>query len=335
MEYKMKNKLFTLSVFVLLFSILNCKGSQQPFVIVDGTKYTESDLKKELPQYYAQIRSEYEDQIKRALDKLGQKKLFDLAAKEKKFTNGDAYLNSLNNNAATPSEEEITKTFKELQTQGQLKGQKLDQVRGQIVNYLRSLKSRDVVQVETSALRKKYGYTLGPDERKEIKIAGKPTWHPNGKVLVVEFSGYDCPFCKKVQTTTKQIREKYGDKVKWVFKDYPLNPADIHHHTSLNCVFDQSPEKFFMLFDKIYTVTDTRSFVEKSNLDKQIEGMGLDMKKYKVCVDSPTIKDRIMSDYNEGQSLGVRGIPHFFINGKGLSGAQPAEAFEQMINVEL
>ena len=333
---KLSNILFLLIIFILVLSTQNCGNSNKPFVKVNGSKYTESDLKKEMPQYYTQIKNEFDEQLKRALERLGEKKLFDVAAKDNKFANGDEYINSLNAKANNPTEEDIQKSYTAFQKNGQLKNQTLEQVRPQIVNYLKSISSRDIVQNETSILKKKYGFIVGPeDARKEIKIAGKPTWHPNGKVTVVEFSGYDCPFCKRVQATTKELKSKYGDKVKWVFKDYPLNPNDIHHHISLNCVFDQSPEKFFTLFDNLYTAPNTREFVEKANLDKEISKMKIDMAKYDVCTKSVAIKDRIMADYNEGQSVGVRGIPHFFINGKALSGAQPIEAFTKLIEEEL
>ena len=319
-----------------LFPLLFACGSKGPYVEVDGTRYTESDLKDDMPEYYAQIRKDYEQQLKRALERLGEKKLFEHAADDNDMATGEEYLASVRKRASNPSDADLQAAYEKLKREGQVGKQSFSELRGQLVSYLISQSSRGLIEKEKLALKKKYNFQIGPEERKEIETKGEPTLNEGGQLLVVEFSGYECPFCKKVQNTTNQLRAKYGNKIKWVLKDYPLRTNSIYSHMAVNCVYEQNPAKFWDLFNAIYSPGNTREFLEKKNIDKFVSGLGLDMKLFQECADgSSSVRDEILKDHQEGLDAGVRGIPHFFINGKALSGAQPLPVFEQMIEQEL
>ena len=155
------------------------------------------------------------------------------------------------------------------------------------------------------------------------------------KITIVEFSGYECNYCKKVQETTRQLRNKYGDKLKWVLKDYPLRLSSLYAHISSNCVYRQNQGKYWSYFDKLFAQDRKNEFLTKPALDKYVATLGIDMKLYNTCVVDPEVEKEIRADHQEGLASGVRGIPHFFINGRALSGAQPAYAFEEIIREEL
>ena len=320
----------------ILSLVFTACGSKGPYVEVDGSRYTESDLEDEMPEYYAQVRKDYEQQLKRALKQLGEKKLFEEAADDNDMDSGEEYLNSIRQKAANPSEADLEAAYKRLKQEGQIKNQPFQQIRGQLVSYLISQSSRGLIENEKAALKKKYNFKVGPENRKKLDIKGEPALNEKGQLLIVEFSGYECPFCKKVQATTKQLREKYGDKVKWVMKDYPLRTGSIYSHMAANCVHEQDPQKFWQLFDVMYSPRSGRELLEKKNLDKAVSALGVDMERFQNCADSSDpVREEILQDHQEGVNAGVRGIPHFFINGKSLSGAQPFPVFDQMVAQEL
>lgn len=332
---KLHKFVLILGLGILIAAFVSC-DSKEPYVEVDGTRYTESDLEDEMPDYYAQIRKDYEQQLRRALEQLGERKVFDHAAEESDMDSSEEYLNSLRSKAVNPSEEELKTTYNDLKKQGQIKGQSFAEIRGQLTSYLMSQSSRGLIERKRLELKKKYNFKVGPENRKKVEVKGEPTLNEKGKLLVVEFSGYECPFCKKVQNTTKQLREKYKDKLKWVLKDYPLRVGSIYSHMAANCVYQQDPQKFWQVFNKMFSPQSGREILEKENLDREVARLNVDMGLFNQCVSgSDPVRKEILQDHQEGVKLGVRGIPHFFINGKALSGAQPFSVFDQMIAQEL
>ncbi len=331
-----RSKLLISLLLVIAFTV-SC-GESGPYVEIAGDRYAEDDLKKELPEYYKEIRRDYNHQIKRALERLAEKKMFELASKEKGFKTSEEYVRSIEANIPVPSDAEVQTTYNTLKAQGQIRGKSIEQMRGQIISYVRSQKARETLSIARSQLKSKYKYREGPENRKKIDINGEPAILPKSgtaKVTVVEFSGYECPFCKKVQDTTSKIRAKYGDKVKWVMKDYPLNIGSIYSHTAANCVFSQNTNNYWKIFDILFSEKYGREILQKENLDKKVEELGTDMDEFAKCTQSTSVRDEILADHKEGVSLGVRGIPHFFVNGKPLSGAQPFSVFDSFISNEL
>ncbi len=331
---KINKMILTLTLSSVLLSLMVC-SAKGPYLEIDGERFTEDDVRKEMPRYYEQIRKNYDQQIKRVLEQLGEKKLFEIAAKKNKMADANEYKRSIRTKVSSPSDEEIQSAYKEAQARGQLKGQSLDKARVYLNNYLISQKARGLMQKEIGLLKKQYNYTLGPVVRKQIDVAGEPTINPSGKLLVVEFSGFECPYCKKVQVTTKKIREKYKNKLKWVFKDYPLRINSPYSHVATNCVYKQDQPKFWGLFDKIFDPATPRDILKQENLKKEITTLGIDMGAFEKCVTDPAVRDEIVKDHQQGVNAGVSGIPHFFINGRPISGNRSFEVFDQIISEEL
>ena len=309
-------------------------GPDGPYVEVNGTKYDESDLEDDMPGYHAELRKNYNEQLKRALSRLGEKKVMELAAKEDGVKDSDAYIDKIRNSVAHPSDAELKVAYDKLKKEGQIANQSMEELKGQLIGYIRSQSVRNNVEKKRAELKRKYGFIIGPEVRNKVDIEGEPSRSQDGRLLVVEFSGFECGYCKRVQETARQIRKKYGKQIKWVNKDYPLNLSSIYTHVATNCILEQSLEKYWQLFDAIYA-DDSRELNKEDKLNEKVASMGIDMKRFKACSSSATVRDEIFKDHKEGVSIGVRGIPHFVINGRSLGGAQPASAFEEVIEQEL
>jgi len=180
-----------------------------------------------------------------------------------------------------------------------------------------------------------------PNKRYTVNTAGSPALGPEGAaVTVVEFSDFQCPFCSRgYQTIENQVLKEYGDKVRFIYKDYPLpfhpwaEPAAI----AAACVLEQKDTAAYWKLYSYYF--ENQKDLNAQNLkDKSLEvlkGTKVDPAKFTECLDGKKTQDIVKAEMAEGSSVGVTGTPAFIINGRLISGAQPFEQFKSVIDDEL
>jgi len=164
----------------------------------------------------------------------------------------------------------------------------------------------------------------------------------NAKVTVIEFSDFQCPFCRSFwRDTFSQIKKEYIDtgKVKFVYRDYPLSfhPMAMPSAQAAECADDQG--KFWEMHDKIFGEQEklgqgTVTFAV-SDLKKWAAAIGLNAGQFNQCLDSGKYKAEVDKDFADGSASGVSGTPSLFINGRLLVGAQPFASFKAIIDEEL
>lgn len=160
----------------------------------------------------------------------------------------------------------------------------------------------------------------------------------NAKVTIVEFSDFECPYCAMYyENTYKQLQKTYIDtgKVNYIFRDFPLSfHADAYPSAlAAECLKEQKGDSaYFKLHDRMFENQDKLTY---ENFEKWAKEFGADVGKFKTCFDNDKYKEEIASDMKDGQSVGIQGTPAFFVNGKFLSGAQPFENFQAIIEEEL
>ncbi len=179
-----------------------------------------------------------------------------------------------------------------------------------------------------------------PDANKVYNIAvpkKAPTKGKAGaKVVIQEFSDFQCPFCSRVNPTVAQLMKEYGDKVQLVWRDYPLpfhkdaQPAA----QAAREVFVQKGNKAFWEYHDL--LFQNQKALSRANLEKFAEQVGVDMKAFKAALDSGKHKAAVDADMAAVSKAGARiGTPSFFINGKLLQGAQPYAAFKSAVDEAL
>lgn len=173
----------------------------------------------------------------------------------------------------------------------------------------------------------------------EISIENEPMLgEPNAPITIVEFSDYECPFCKRFYDEAyQQIKQEYIDtgKAKLVFKDFALSFHQMAKPAAAaaNCVFEQlGDEKYFEMHDKIF---ENQNSLSEANLKTWALELGVDETQYDSCIVDPEILSEIDEDLAEGSANGVSGTPSFFIDGELLVGAQPFSAFKNIIDAKL
>jgi protein-disulfide isomerase len=154
------------------------------------------------------------------------------------------------------------------------------------------------------------------------------------KVTMVEFSDFQCPFCKRAEPTVKQVLDKYGKDLSLVWMNQPL---PFHNHamdaaSAFQAAAVQSPEKAWALHDKMY---ENNTALERADIEKYAAEVGLNVAKLKKDWDDPKIKAQIAQDQKTAGDVGANGTPTFYINGHELVGAQESSAFEKIIDDEL
>jgi len=174
----------------------------------------------------------------------------------------------------------------------------------------------------------------------KINLKGEPSkGGQSAKVTIVEYSDFQCPFCKKgFDTIENQVLKEYGDKVKFYFKNYPLpfHPWAEPGAVAAECAKEQKPDAFWKLYKDFFEhQTEINPQNVKDKATEYLQGTGVDMAKWNDCFDNKKSLPKVKAQMAEGQSVGVNGTPGFIINGRSLVGAQPFEKFKDVIDDEL
>jgi protein-disulfide isomerase len=168
---------------------------------------------------------------------------------------------------------------------------------------------------------------------RQINIKGAPSkGDEKSPVTMVVFTDFQCPFCSRVVPTLEQVQRGYVDKVKLVFKNFPLDfhpDAQLAHEAAMAAA-DQG--KFWEMHDVIFA--NQRS-LERADLLRFAEQVGLDMKRFVADLDGRKFRAAIEADKLEAAELGVTGTPAIFVNGKMLSGARPLADFRALVDAEI
>ena len=171
----------------------------------------------------------------------------------------------------------------------------------------------------------------------------------NAKVTIIEFSDYECPFCKRHFTDTlPQLIKEYIDKglVKLVFRDLPLSfhdPMATTEAIAANCARSQGDDgTYFKYHDEIFKRTKSNgNGLTKDDLYKIAADLKLNVNELKTCMDDPRQKEEVQKDLTDAGSVGANGTPAFFIGkstdngiieGVLTSGAQPFSVFKTIID---
>lgn len=175
----------------------------------------------------------------------------------------------------------------------------------------------------------------GPDPEKvyAVQVGDSAAHGPNDAwVTIVEVSDFQCPFCGKVVPTINDLQKKYGNDIRVVFKNNPLSfhPRAMPGAMAAECAREQG--KFWDVYERQFT---NQKALEDADLEKYAKEAGVDMGRWKSCFTSNKYKSRIEEEQRQMVALGARGTPAFFINGRFLSGAQPIQAFEAIVDEEL
>tara|TARA_Y100000310_G_scaffold337876_1_gene426084 strand:+ start:3166 stop:3876 length:711 start_codon:yes stop_codon:yes gene_type:complete len=168
------------------------------------------------------------------------------------------------------------------------------------------------------------------DYENEFDVEGSPVLGDldKAKVIIVEFSDFQCPYCATGQSTMSALAAKYGDDIAIVFKHFPLS---FHQYAQMAaeasmCADDQ--DMFWEYHDELFA---NQAQINPGYLSQLAGELGLDTEDFDTCLETGKYTSKVNEDFTYGTQLGVTGTPGFFVNGELVKGAQPQSVFEGMI----
>ena len=267
-----------------------------------------------------------------ALDEMVANVLMDQEAKARGIDRAALVEKEIASKVSQVNDDEVAMWYQS--NQSRLQGAPLEKVRQPIRQYLlqeRMQLAREQY-IDTLKAKTPVRVTLEPP-RQMVAAANGPSKGPSSAPIeLIEFSDFQCPFCQRANPTVDQVLQTYGDRIHFVYRHFPLSnhPNARPAAEASQCAAEQG--KFWPFHDKLFA---NQSRLGTEDLKKQAAELGLDAGRFNACVDERKYRAQVDDDMKAGEEAGVNGTPAFFINGRILSGAQPYEAFQRLIDDEL
>ena len=299
--------------------------------IVNGIAISHQELDEAAKTQLQRVETQIYQIKNDVLENLIEQKLIEAAAKKENMSAEDYLKREVEAKIKEPTEEELKKLY---ESRPATMKESFEQLKDQITQYVKNNQQAQEHRKLIANLRNGADIKIMIEPpRSKIDMSDSPFSGPkDAKVTLIEFSDYECPFCKRVFPTVQRIRKEYADRIKYVFKDFPLS---FHSHAqkaheAAYCAGDQN--KYFEYNEKLF---ENQQGLEVKNLKKYAGELQLNTEAFTACLDSGKYALRVQQNAKQGAEAGVSGTPAFFINGILLSGAQPYEQFKQIIESEL
>jgi len=267
----------------------------------------------------------------RALNSIIEDKLITLEAAKNKMTREQLLNAEVDSNVQTPSPEEVDEFYEANKAQIPLpKAQALPQVRQYMID---SSRRRFREMLVTNMRRNFKVVTFLDPLRIDVATAGHPSRGPAAApVTIVEFADFECPFCGGFYPTLKLIEKNYADKVRLVYRQFPLTNMHPNAQKAAEaslCANEQG--RFWEYYDALFS---DQSRLSVPALKQTAQTLGLNSAAFNTCLDSGKHAATIQKDRDEARKIGVSGTPTVFINGRLLGGRSYAEV-QEVIDDEL
>jgi protein-disulfide isomerase len=305
----------------------------RPAATVAGKTITLEELDRSASSQLMRIRQQEYQVRMDVLEGMIQQKLIADEAAARKVSEADLLKTEVEDKTTPPTADEVAQYYEKMKAR--MGGKTLDEVKGDIEKALFVQKQNERRAQFLTELSTKSDVKIMLDPpRVAITIPpSAPSMGPaDAPIVIVEWSDYQCPFCKRAAPTVNQVLSEYKGKIRFVYRDYPLpfHKQAMPSSLAAHCAEDQG--KFWEYHNNLF---DAAGDLSEADLTKRASDLGLDMTKFNACMQAKTGEAAINAAYNDGAAVGVTGTPAFFINGRMLVGAQPFEQFKTIIDDEL
>ena len=308
-----------------------------PLATVGGTKVTMADVRARVGDRLDENETRYRVSQHKILDGAVQEIVRERVFAEEARKQGktvDQLLAAEVGGSLEPSEVEIAAWYNE--NQERVRGRALPTISAEIGNYLRQQRRADANDKLEARLFAQSGvkvnlepYRLTFDNAKAPALGSA-----NAPVTLVEFSDFECPFCGRFYPTLKRIEETYGDRVRIVYRQFPLTSIHANAFKAAEaslCANEQG--KFWPMHDLLF---QEQQGLSVRDLKVKAGRVGVDQAKFDQCLETGRYAEQVQNDVREGTRVGVNGTPALFVNGVSIEGgAVPFEVLKKAIDKEL
>jgi len=267
----------------------------------------------------------------KAAENLIAQRLLDAEAK-KLGQQSDALLEAEARKRMSVSDDEVQRFYDE--HKASFGDRPVDDVKAQIREHLERRRAPEAAREYVESLRAPANVAVLLERpRSAVEAIGPARGPADAPITIIEFSDYQCPFCRRAEPTLRQVLADYEGKIRFVYRHFPLDrihPLARGASEAAACADQQG--KFWEFHDQLFA---DNAQLDRPGLDAAAGKTGLDPAAFKLCLDEHQTQAAVERDIQAGNAAGVSGTPAFFINGIPLRGAVPAEQFHQIIDDEL
>jgi len=300
---------------------------------VDGKPITREEVDGKAAESLVAIRQQEYETLRRALDDIIADRLVEKEAADRRLSR-EALLKAEVEDRVPPAAPARLNAVYD-QNKQRFPGKTREQMAPEIARAVRQqdLTARRQAFAEELRGKAKVRIALEPPRAQVAIPAGAPALGPEkAPVTMVEFSDYQCPYCRRAQGVVEQLLGRYQGKIRLVHRDFPLDghPRALPAARAAHCADEQG--KFW---DYHRGLLNTPGDFSDQDFRGRAASLGLDAGKFETCLQSPRHDESIRASVADGARIGVTGTPAFFINGRMLFGARPIEQFQEVIDAEL
>lgn len=313
-------------------------GPPAVLATIGSDKITMADLRTRAADQLDNLETQYQIAksriVKAALDSLIRDRIWDAEARKTGKSVDSLIAEEAGPNGLVPSDADVNAWYQA--NQSRTGGRPLQELRPKIIDYLtrerRTAAARKLEQRLRTDLRVAVAYE---PFRLQLNNEKAPTLGKSeAPVTLVEFSDFQCPFCQAAAPTLKQVEQKFGDKVRIVYRQFPLtnlHPFAFKAAEASLCANEQG--MFWQMHDAMFADQQKLSVTD---LKQTARRLGMNGKSFDGCLDSGRYVEQVQNDQKEGSRIGVNGTPAMFINGVAVDGgAVPYQVLEAAIQKEL
>lgn len=327
----LKSLTFIAFVLALVMSLANRPiAAQESPVIAEiaDHKVTAEELQKKEASKLLQADYKYYLAERDALDQLINDELLEMQAKREGVTVDELLKLHVVVQAQEPTEDQLRFYYEGLDTD-----RPFEVVRDKILETVHQVRLKKAREAYLASLRSQFGVLIElPPPSAHVEIAGAPRLGPeNAPVQLVEFADYECPYCQKVHFELTKLREKMGDRVALVYKDFPLPQHPLAEKAAEAARCADAQGKFWQFHDALFE----NRHLQIADLKQEARALNLDPVRFDQCLDSGEKTEAVKKDFSEGQRLGLSGTPSLFANGHFLTGAVNYAKLQEMVEQEL
>lgn len=203
--------------------------------------------------------------------------------------------------------------------------------------WLSEITDSDVVVPDASRINFGTPAPSSPPVRVEVATEGRPAKGPeDAPVVIVEFTDYQCPFCKRyADEVLGPLLEEYDDEIRYVIRNFPLPEVHPFAHKAAEaaeCAFEQGDDEFWKMHDLLFA---NQSALSADDLKGYARDVGLSGGDFDSCLTKGEKEDVVAKDIAEARSIGATGTPTFVINGVVYKGAANLDAFKSRVELAL
>ncbi len=295
---------------------------------VNGEKITRSELHSQEAGMLLQPRYDFYKAEQKALDELIAKRLLEAEARTKNLSEEELLKREVDSKVKELTEEQLRTVYNVIGPK-----EPFEAMRGKIQDSVRAQRIQRARAAYFDSLREKANVlVLLAPPRTDFAVGEAARLGPaSAPVQLIEFADFECPFCIKAQPELQKLKAEFGDRISFVFKDFPL---PMHEHAqkaaeAARCAGAQ--DKFWPYHDRLFTSKQ----LDLSQLKQLASELHLDTARFNTCLESGQQAAAVEKDVAEAHKIGLTATPSFFLNGHFFTGAMPYEDLRRMVLREL